>query len=299
MYNKLDSIQYFFMKSVMSFCHWSHCRTFLLLLRCCGLGFLCLCLLPSTTPGQEKVTIFFYSAEANINNFKSLKMEFDKYLTQFGRYEFQPFSDRTTFEEHVKGKTHSLLLLSSWHYTHIYRDYALQPILVGLRNGQTSQKRVLVTLGEADNINAVKTGPIASASSVQHTQSLLSSMFDEDEASANFKILTVPKDIDALMSVGFGMAKFAVITENSLETLQGINPPLYKKLKIVAESEETLLLIIAAPENLVSEAQEVVSILQEMAVDPDGEKRVRMLGLDGWQSLDPSEKAKLEGVNNE
>ncbi len=249
----------------------------------------------SATAAPEKITIYFYSAETNINNFKSLKMEFDSYLAQFGDYEFQPFSDRSTFEEHVKGKPHCLLLLSSWHYANIYRDYDLTPLLVGVRNGQTSQKRILVSSEKADNSDIVRVGQIASASSVPHTKSLLSRMFHEDESTASFKILTVPKDLDALMSVGFGMAKSAVITENSFESLKTINPSLYKKLNIIAESEETLLLIVAAPENFVSNAQELLTILQKMTADPNGEKRVRMLGLDGWQIIEPSNKSKLEG----
>jgi hypothetical protein len=252
-------------------------------------------LLCSVSAAPEKIVIYFYSAETNINNFKSLKMEFDNYLSGFGDYEFQPFSDRKTFEAHVKDKPRSLLLLSSWHYTNIYREYMLSPVLVGLRNGQRSQKRILVAPENAADPNVVKTSQIASASSVPHTINILSSMFQEDEAAAAFKILSVPKDIDALMSVGFGMAQSAVITESSFESLKTINPSLHKKLTIVAESEETLLLIVAAPEDFVPEAQELISIIENMADDPDGEKRMRMLGLDGWQPLGPSDRSKLEG----
>jgi hypothetical protein len=252
-------------------------------------------LLCSVSAAPERIIIYFYSAETNINNFKSLKMEFDSYLSEFGDYEFQPFSDRETFETHVKDKPRSLLLVSSWHYTNIYQEYALSPVLVGQRNGQSSQKRILVALGNATDSDVVKAGQIASASSVPHTINILSSMFQEDEASATFKILSVPKDIDALMSVGFGMAQSAVITESSFESLKTINPSLHKKLNIVAESEETLLLIVAAPEDFVPEAQELISIIENMADDPNGEKRMRMLGLDGWQPLEPSDRSKLEG----
>ncbi|QTA87282.1 Uncharacterized protein dnm_033120 [Desulfonema magnum] len=37
--------------------------------------------------GANKTTIYFYSSESNINNFKSLKIEFDSYLSSFGNYE--------------------------------------------------------------------------------------------------------------------------------------------------------------------------------------------------------------------
>lgn len=261
-----------------------------------GLGLLLLLSLwGSVGTASEKVMIYFYSAETNINNFKSLKMEFDGYLSQFGDYEFQPFSDRGTFEEYVKDKPHSLLLMSSWHYANIHQAYGLRPMLVGMRNGHISQKRLLVSPESPDNLAAVKAGQIASASSLQHTNSMLSAMLHEAEGATAFKVLTVPKDLDALMSVGFGMAKSALITENSFATLRTLNPSLHKKLNIIAEGDDTLLLIVAVPEAFASEAQDVLTILQGMASDPDGEKRVRMLGLDGWQTITPSNASELEG----
>lgn len=33
--------------------------------------------------GEGKIKIYFYSSETNINNFRSLKMEFDRYLSRF------------------------------------------------------------------------------------------------------------------------------------------------------------------------------------------------------------------------
>jgi len=260
------------------------------------LGWLLLIFLtPPGAANPEKFIVYFYSSETNINTFKSLKMEFDSYLAKFGDYEFQPFSDRKTFEEQVKDKPRCLVLLSSWHYANIHKAYVLKPMLVGVRNGQKYQKRILVASESAANIESVKTGPIASASSAQHTLSTLGEMFKDQDPVKNFKILTVPKDIDALMSVGFGMAKSALITENSLETLKTVNPPLYKKLKIVAESKESLLLIIAAPESFVTDAEKMIGIIQNMSTDPDGEKKIKMLGLEGWQTFDPSDESKVEG----
>jgi len=86
--------------------------------------------------GSDKITIYFYSSESNINNFKLLKMEFDSYLSGFGSYEFQPFNDRRAFENHVRDRKECMLLLSSWHYSIIHREYSLKPALVGTRNGK-------------------------------------------------------------------------------------------------------------------------------------------------------------------
>jgi hypothetical protein len=236
-----------------------------------------------------KTTIYFYSSETSINNFKSLKMEFDRYLSQLGPYEFQPFSEREAFEQFVKDKKECILLLSSWHYSKINKEYALTATLAGTRNGQKYQKRVLVTKDES-----VKTGRVASASSIEHTSSYLRAMLKEKGMIDEIQVLTVPKDIDALMSVGFGMSKLALTSGNALDELKKVNPTLHQKMKIIAKGKESLSLIVAVPEGFRKEAANIVAIFQNMAADPDGKEKLMMLGLDGWQPLDPSEKLKLE-----
>ena len=237
----------------------------------------------------NKITIYFYSSENTINNFKSLKMEFDRYLKKYGPYEFQPFSDRETFEKQIKDNKHCLLFLSSWHYSNIYKDYALRAVLVGTRNGKKYQERILVATDET-----AKAGRIASASSLQHTSGCLQEMLKGKNTVDITSILTVPKDIDALMSVGFGMSKFALTTRNSLNELKMANQTLHQQLKILADGEESLLLIGAVPEQFMHDARIIVTIIQNMATDQDGKEKLRMIELDGWQTLDTADLLKLE-----
>ncbi len=246
---------------------------------------------PFPTCAKPTTTIYFYSSETNINNFKSLKMEFDSYLAQFGPYEFQPFRDRDTFEAQLAEKKDCVVLLSSWHYDNIRDHYGLRPVLIGARNGKTSQKRLLVTKGNTTHVDMVKIGQIASASSVDYTQTILLEMFHDPEMVNKLKILAVPKDIDALMSLGFGMAKSAITTDYSLETLRKMNPALSQKISIVAESHESRLLILAATKEYGKQTETVASIFQKMAADPEGKRRIRMLGLEGWKAIDSSNKA--------
>ncbi len=246
------------------------------------------------SPAADKTMIYFYSSETNINNFKSLKMEFDQYLSKFGPYEFQPFKGREAFEKHVKGRKNCLLVMSSWHYRNIHKEYSLTPAAAGVRNGQKYQKRLLVAGGEFIGVDSVKTERIASSSSVDHTGSVLRGMLKGKFKADILRILTVPKDIDALMSVGFGMSNLALTTKNSLDELTIVNPALCKKMKILLEGDETLLLILAVPEGFEKADHKVVSIIKDMALNPDGKRKIRMLGLDGWQALDPSDMTQLE-----
>ena len=243
--------------------------------------------------GSGKIKIYFYSSETSINNFKSLKMEFDRYLSKFGPYEFQPFSARNVFEKQVKGKENCLLLLSSWHYRHIHKAYSLIPALTGVRNGKKYQRKILLADEKAPDIETTKPGLIASAGSLQYTTSVLKRMLKK-YAEHTFNVLTVPKDIDALLAAGHGMAKLAFASRYAFDELKGINPRLCRKMKVLAEGEETLLLIVALPQGFTANRKKMVDMIKNMPLTPDGKRRIRMLGLDGWQELDSSDRSKLE-----
>jgi hypothetical protein len=218
------------------------------------IGLAAFCVISS---GSDKIKIYFYSSETNINNFKSLKMEFDRYLSRFGPYEFQPFSSRDVFEKQVKGKENCLLLLSSWHYRHIHKKYALTPALTGMRNGRKYQRKILVTGEKPADIEA-KPGLVASASSLRYTTSVLKRMLQGKYAKDPFQALTVPKDIDAQMSVGFSTAKLAFASENAFDELKGVNPRLCSKMKIMAEGEETFRLILALPQGFTGNSKKTI-----------------------------------------
>jgi hypothetical protein len=239
-------------------------------------------------------TIYFYSTETNINNFKSLKMEFDRYLSKLGPFEFQPFIAKNTFEQHIKNKENCCLIISSWHFRSINKTYSLLPVLVGLQEGKKFQKRILVSIDQNESLNPVQTGAIASASSPEHTKSVLEQMFKRKIDKSDLNILIVPKDIDALMSVGFGMAASALTTENAYKQLERINPKLYKKMKVREESEASLSLILAVPRNFEKNDINMVNMVKEMTKNPDGIEKIKMLGIDGWKELDPLDRQKLE-----
>lgn len=252
-----------------------------------------LCMLSAANAAAENIKIYFYSSEASINNFKLLKMQFDSYLSRFGPYELQPFSDRTTFEEHIHDKGPCLLLLSSWHFSNLYREYALKPLLVGVKNGIKTHKHILVVKKEASSAESPAIEPVASAGSIQQTRSTLKELLPQKTSADALRILTVPKDMDALMSVGFGMSKAALATGNSYDELRLLNPTLADKMKILAEGKESLLLILAVPENFAKSVEKTAKVIRGMPADTEGKSSIKMLGLDDWQELDSADEVRL------
>jgi hypothetical protein len=239
------------------------------------------------------VSIYFYSCESNINNYKSLKINFDNYLSRFGPYEFQPFKDKNTFEEQIEDRTNCLIILSSEHYLNLSKNKTIQPVLVGEKNSKNMQKRVVVCKGRPDDVKIVLQS-LSSASSARHTMSIVDDIFKDDDIKESVTILSVPKDIDALMSVGFGMSKSALVTQSSFERLKILNPELYKEMTVLAEGKKVFLLILAAPEKISTGCNRLLKIIKDMPADPTGSKVIKMLGVDSLQDIESKDREKLE-----
>ena len=141
--------------------------------------------------------------------------------------------------------------MSSWHYRQLKREFPIdmEAKLVGVSKGKATYEKILTTKNNIINIDLLKGKIVASSGNEDYTKNILMQMHGEGKRNIvdSMKILTVPKDIDALMAVGYGMADSALTTENSLAKLAAINPKQYGFLRSLSKSEEILLPIIAAP----------------------------------------------------
>lgn len=225
------------------------------------------------------VTIYFYNPETNINNFAVLKTSFDSYLSTQGNYQFQPFDKQENFEQSINKKG-NVYLLSSWHLNALQQRFPLQVVLIGTFKGNTAQKKILSAKKDIADFSMLKNTTLAGAGSEEYIRSVLQQIEPAKykEISDTVKILKVPKDIDALMAVGFGMADAAIAAESSLKTLETLNLNQYKQLHSLGASEKSYLLVAATLEKPRKDETKVLEILFNMA----GQKNLNLLGLDGW-----------------
>ncbi len=236
-------------------------------------------------------TIYFYNPEANINNFALLKKETDSYLSKFGDYSFQPFNDKNIFEDSVSGNKEALFILSSWHYNTLREKYPVKPVLIGVSKGKSTHKKVLSVKKNIKNITSLKGKKIASAGNREYTRNILMQIMgiNSGEIADSLKIMPVPKDIDALMAVGFGMAAAALTTEESLGKLRKMNPKHYQRLGQLGRSRELLLSVVAVPRHLNTDDHPLIRILSKMGTESKNKNMLRMIGLDGWRTLTQKE----------
>ncbi len=281
----------------------SRCRQFIALWTLAGcLLFLVFC----TAYADTKHTICFYNPESNINNYALLKKEFDKYLSDYGNFEFQPFSDRKAFEKFIAGKNDGVFLLSSWHYQSLVRKLPIESVLVGVSEGKSMHRKILSmkeryitsidSLEDIINIDSLEGKVVASSGNEEYTRSILMQMLGEEKRGVidSLKILTVPKDIDALMAVGFEIANLALTTKNSLIKLYGINPKQYNMIGTLATSDDILLPIVAVPKQSSKKTEMLITIIEDMEMSREGTRKLKILGIDGWKRLSKAERISLE-----
>ncbi|MDP1771291.1 MAG: hypothetical protein Q8L15_03340 [Methylobacter sp.] len=233
-------------------------------------------------------TYYFYNTETNINNFASLKMGFDIYLVNHGGYFLQPFDLRENFEAVIHEKKGDIYLLSSWHLKELQRKKVpLEIALVGTSKGNTTQRKVLSAKKDIVNFAMLKNTVVAAAGSDEYVHSVLKQILGKEQEALlkDIKILIVPKDIDAVMAVGFGMATAAISAESGLDKLAMMNPNQFKELHSLGFSEKDYLLIAATLKKPDQQETQLLEVLRKMSEEEAGEANLKMLGIDGWRAV--------------
>jgi hypothetical protein len=242
---------------------------------------------------NNKTSFYFYNPETNVTKFASLKKAFDLYLSDFGAYEFQPFKKVHLFEEQVRLNNECIVLIPSWYYKNFSSDLQLKPVLIAKSNNKIKYKKKLVSKRNIRYLDQLKSTTIASSGNKEIVKKLLNEMLLEEGLSQTLKILIVPKDIDALMAVEFGMAKAALTNEKSLYKLKSVAPKQYSKLTTLSESSEEFLPVVAIPKLSRLEKFSFMSVIREMQMKQQGKVLLKRLGFDSWESVDENVLAEL------
>ncbi len=235
-------------------------------------------------------TIYFYNPENNINNFSTLKTEFDSYLNTKGNYQFQPFSDKNIFENAITNNRNNIYILSSWHYQSLKRKkIPLEIALLGTKKGESMQRKVLSAKLSMTGLDGLNSGTvIAGAGSEDYIRSVLKQIFGANKESvlADINILTVPKDIDALMAVGFSIASAALTAEDGLAKLALINPKQFQQMHTLGSSEKDYRLMAVTFNKFGEKEKPLLEILKAMQNNTLGETKLKLLGIDGWKPFE-------------
>ena len=233
----------------------------------------------------EPHKVYYYTTEKNIDNFKTLKVNFDRYLSQFGEYEFQAFSDKEMFETFVN-ETNCIVLLSSIHYKQIAYAKHLSAVFVAQNKKSIMDTNVII-----GKKGTLLSGVVTTTFSKRYTNKLLQRTFGVN----HLRQLKVPKEIDALMSVGYGMSQFATVSKSSFNLLQKTNKPLTHNMRVYSESDPKYRMLVAVNKRFVKD-KNFIKIFSDMSKSSKGQRVLKLLKIDNIVKLNKVHLSDLRSI---
>lgn len=248
---------------------------------------------PSAALSQDALTIYFYNPEINTTRNVVLKTVFDQYLKEKGKFQFQPVDNRHAIETLIQNDKHAIFMISDWHFNQLPDTlFPAQPVLRGVKNGSDTYQKFLVVRSTVANLDSMT---IATSGTPLFSRSILADIYPDHTPEQLNKpnFLLVPKDIDALMAVGFGLADAALASELSLETLSTLYKTQHQQLQTLGNSRPLKRLLVIHHETDSPIKVEAVDALNDMSQSSKGLQALHILGLSGWQPL--NEKQDING----
>ncbi|MFC3152052.1 PhnD/SsuA/transferrin family substrate-binding protein [Litoribrevibacter euphylliae] len=247
-------------------------------------------LITSVPTFAEKLTsIYFYNPEINVSRNSTLKQKLDNFLAQQGSYQFQPVTDRKIFSQLIETQPQAVFIMSSWFYQTLTNKSDLTARLVGVKNNTPFFKKLLVIHQDHNQSNAANL-IIASTGAPSYSSSVLQNILKTSSSASpdilkSSQILHVPKDLDALLSVGFGMAQAALSTEDSLNQLKRFYSNQHQKLKILGSSTPLMRALVVTPREASEQVDQLIEKLEHMEQHQAGKISLSLIGLDRWMQF--------------
>ncbi|MFC1617428.1 PhnD/SsuA/transferrin family substrate-binding protein [Candidatus Margulisiibacteriota bacterium] len=236
--------------------------------------------------------VHFFVPEANIHDYALLKNIFGNYLANFGEYDFQPYSSQTVFEKAIKSEKKGLFIMSSWLYNKLNTNNNLVVKLVMESSKRNTTKEMLTTRKDRTLENLLSGGTLATSRSKLFVRKILKELFPNKNVS-KVKIISVPRDLDALISVSYGMAIAAITSKDNFFKMKKIDPLSYKKLKSLAESNEMLRPIVVVYRNQELTYQPLYQVLLKMDKDNKSETLLDLIDFSRWKIIKNKDKKYL------
>lgn len=236
---------------------------------------------------------FFYSPQVGTGNLSQLKQVADRFLrSSQTSLSFQPFARFEDLEREFDRHQPAFLIAPEWVAIDHCLGKALRPLARPVRNGKLYDRRALVASRAATGPADIEGGAIAATVPATGLGSSSASLAHFRRQHPDVRVIPVPKDIDALLAVGFGQVDAAFVSMTQLEMLARVNPALTGKLHELGYSTASPFPALYATEFADDKAVAGMrTALRSIGENEAGARLVRLLGYDGWRDVAEAEQA--------
>jgi hypothetical protein len=258
-----------------------------------------LILMPPSLVASELKTLYFYNPEVSATRNTVLKGSFDKYLLSEGEFQLQPVEEKRLFDQLLFSGRADALLMSSQHFEQLVADNPelnkrYHAALQGKKGDSDSYTKLLVSKFSAPDL---KVSTLASSRGRDFSLAMIAEMLPSvaTKSIEQVSLLEVPKDIDALMSVGFDLADLALATDDSFATLSALYNEQYPKLHVIGRSRPLKRMILVLPRHRQGELSAIETTVRSMPEKSLGKRVMKLIGLDSWQVISDKNKYMRHG----
>ena len=190
-------------------------------------------LLVQPLQSSKGINIFIFNPESKIRNVRVAKVSLEKYLQEEGiAAKVHIFANPKDFEILAARLKPDFAIVASYYYRAMKSRFQWKTLLSGYKNNRSGFNKILVTPKSIKNPRELRNKGIANVFMGEATKRFVDSQFLRPLglSSKNVRIVTVSKDIDAIMALAFRQVQGAIVTQDSFTTLKRINPSAIKNL---------------------------------------------------------------------
>ena len=249
------------------------------------------CISTISSSNDLSIEFYYFNPDSPQSNLGRLKQEFEAYFSDKDfSFTFQPFTHFVDFHRLNNERRPSFILVPDWYYRKYGKDLGLHPLLVPVRNGLISYKKILLVSQSAspasndyDIISFAMTtmGPDGEAAVIKEL------VADELVSIEQLNIINVPKDLDAILALVLGQVKMALVAQENLQVISDANPRIVQTIKKLDRSVIVSMPVLCYLEGSAEsgDVKKLVEAFRKMTAEQPRNKIMEMLQIDDWQNF--------------
>jgi ABC-type amino acid transport substrate-binding protein len=247
---------------------------------------LVVCALVPVTTSAQTADFLFYSPEFGPGNLGLLTQAAENYFTKSGlSLEFQPFARYEDFRNEVAKRHPPFVIAPHWIEHGEALGIRLTPLVEPIRGGERFDCKALMAGPTIQRAADMENGSVAATLPSPPRQQVYPALRKLRIEHPGVRVIPVPKDVDALLAVGFGQVDAAFVSIAQLEMLRRVNPNLTRQLHEIGYTEQIPYPRIYATEYASAEqSQRLVAAMLGATATPEGRRLTSILGYDRWQA---------------
>lgn len=227
--------------------------------------------------------LLFFDPDANQERLLNITELFNDYLVERNsEVVFEPVQAESAFSSRLQEADSKFAIVSSGFLKHA-KAQDLRPILVPEARNSVYYRKLLVSMAADATLN-LNGKTIAATVTDEQASEVLKGLHARGAQVDGAFVVSVSKDVDALLALSFGQADAALVTEASIDVLKRINPASATRIHVLAETNEMLRAPLCEVGVHISrqERDAMVGLINDLVATEHGRSLMQVLSIEKW-----------------